>query len=75
VHPGQRNGDSIGLLISADEGRARVEVADCGSGFDPTAPRRKDKAVGGRGLMIVERGAVRWGTCRDDRFRVWFELS
>jgi anti-anti-sigma factor len=74
VHPGQRNGGSIGLRISADEGRARVEVADFGSGFDPTAPRRKDKADGGRGLMIVERGAARWGTSRDDRFRVWFEL-
>jgi anti-anti-sigma factor len=75
VHPAQRDGDSIGLRISADEGRARVEVADSGSGFDPTAPRRKDKTAGGRGLMIVERGAVRWGTSRDDRFRVWFELS
>jgi anti-anti-sigma factor len=75
VHPGQRDGDSIGLRISADEGRARIEVADSGSGFDPTAPRRNDKAVGGRGLTIVERGAVRWGASRDDRFRVWFELS
>jgi anti-anti-sigma factor len=74
MHPEHGEKDSIGLRISADSGRVRVEVADSGGGFDPTAPRN-DKAVGGRGLMIVDRGAVRWGTRRDDRFRVWFEVS
>src|SRR5262249_25610717 len=73
VHPEHRD-DSIGLRIGADIGRARVEGADSGGGFDPTGPR-KGNAVGGRGLMVVDRGAVCWGTTRDDRFRVWFELS
>jgi anti-sigma regulatory factor (Ser/Thr protein kinase) len=74
VHPEHREKDSIGLQISADRGRVRVEVADSGAGFDPTA-LRSDSAVGGRGLLIVDREAVCWGTSRDDRFRVWFELS
>jgi anti-sigma regulatory factor (Ser/Thr protein kinase) len=74
VHPGHRDNDSIGLRISTGSGRARIEVADSGGGFDPTAPR-KDKAVGGRGLQIVDRGASRWGASRDGCFRVWFELS
>jgi anti-anti-sigma factor len=74
VHPEHLDDGSIGLRISAGIGRARVEVADSGGGFDPTLLRR-GKAVGGRGLKIVDRGAVRWGASRDDRFRVWFEIS
>jgi anti-anti-sigma factor len=74
VHPDHRANDSIGLRVSAGDGRARVEVADSGGGFDPTASRT-DKAAAGRGLRIVDRSAVRWGTSRDDRFRVWFEIS
>jgi anti-anti-sigma factor len=74
VHPEHRDNDSIGLRINAGDGRARVEVADSGAGFDPTVPSM-NKAAGGRGLTIVDRSAVRWGTSRDDRFRVWFEIS
>jgi anti-anti-sigma factor len=74
VHPGDREGDSIGLRINTDTGRARVEVVDSGDGFDPSALRREQKAGGGHGLVLVDRGALRWGTRRDDRFRIWFEL-
>jgi anti-sigma B factor antagonist len=74
VHPEHWDDDSIGLRISAGDGRARVEVADSGGGFDPSLLRQR-KAGGGNGLKIVNRGAVRWGTSRDDRFRVWFEIS
>jgi anti-anti-sigma factor len=74
VHPAHPNGASIGVEINADEGRLRVEVADSGSGFDPTKLIRDVSALGGRGLMLVNDGAARWGTTRDDRFRVWFEL-
>jgi anti-anti-sigma factor len=71
VHPAHRDNDSIGLQISTDTGRARVEVADSGGGFEPTSLKRDEKAIGGLGLLVVDRGAVRWGTSRDDRFRVW----
>jgi anti-anti-sigma factor len=74
VHPGDREGDSIGLQIGTDAGRARIEIADSGPGFDPSALDREEGAIGGHGLVLVDRGAVRWGTRRDDRFRIWFEL-
>jgi anti-anti-sigma factor len=74
VHPGDREGDSIGLQIGTDDGRARIEVADSGPGFDPNALDPEERTIGGHGLVLVDRGAVRWGTRRDDRFRIWFEL-
>jgi anti-anti-sigma factor len=75
VHPRHRESDSIGLRISTDTGRARVEVADSGGGFDPTVLKPRKSAIGGHGLRLVDRGAVRWGISRGDRFRVWFELA
>ena len=75
VHPAHRENASIGLQISTDIGRTRVEVADSGGGFEPTALERGEKVIGGHGLLMVDRAAARWGTSRDDRFRIWFELS
>jgi anti-anti-sigma factor len=75
VHPQHKDGASIGLQICADEGRLRVEVSDSGGGFDPARLTRDEQASGGRGLLVVNRGSARWGTIRDDRFRVWFELE
>jgi anti-anti-sigma factor len=75
LHPTHRNGDSIGLRLELGVGRLRVEVADSGSGFDHDALRRDEGTPGGWGLVLVDRGALRWGTSRGDRFRVWFELS
>jgi anti-anti-sigma factor len=75
VHPAHPEGASIGLQISAEEGRLRVEVADSGQGFDPANLEPDERDIGGKGLIVVDRTAARWGTTRDDRFRVWFELA
>jgi anti-anti-sigma factor len=75
LHPRERDSEWIGLRISSDRGRARVEVADSGGGFDPMTLKHDHRAIGGLGLRVVDRGAVRWGITRDDRFRVWFELA
>ena len=75
VHPVHQEGASIGLRIGTDEGRIRIEVSDSGHGFEPGALTRDDNAIGGRGLVVVDRGATRWGTSNNDRFSVWFELA
>jgi anti-anti-sigma factor len=75
VHPVHRDGASIGLWIGADEGRVRVVVTDSGGGFEPGEVTRDDNAPGGRGLVVVDHGATRWGTGKNDGFSVWFELA
>jgi anti-anti-sigma factor len=77
IHPDPRAGDLIGVEITLFETRIRVEVSDSGAGFDP-AGRRPPHETGGRGLLLVEAMATRWGTRRGDpdaRFTVWFDLD
>jgi serine/threonine-protein kinase RsbW len=64
------------MAVRATTGRVRVEVTDPGSGFSkprvgPPAP----DALGGRGLLIVDRLATRWGVSSGSPTRVWFELE
>lgn len=75
VHPAHRGDASIGLWIGTDDGKVRIEVTDSGRGFEPGELTRDDDAVGGRGLLVVERGATRWGISKTDHFSVWFELA
>ncbi len=53
----------------------KVEVADGGFGFESAEPLDPGDGEGGRGLLILETLADRWGTSRDARAHVWFELS
>jgi len=53
----------------------KIEVADGGFGFEPDQRRDPGVDEGGRGLLILAALADRWGTSRDARARVWFELS
>jgi len=66
--------DPIRLRVWARRSGLKVEVADGGFGFEPDQPSPRDDAEGGRGLMILDTLADRWGTSRDGRARVWFEL-
>ncbi|HLY49519.1 MAG TPA: STAS domain-containing protein [Solirubrobacteraceae bacterium] len=79
VHPDSPETASVGLRIFTYPEGVRVEVDDCGSGFDPTLPSRPQPDRG-RGLFLVDRFASRWGTervhhDRGPRFMVWFELD
>jgi two-component sensor histidine kinase len=56
------------------DGRLRVEVSDDGLGWPRVVHARPD-ASGGRGLLIVDELATRWGADSLERGkRVWFEV-
>ncbi len=72
VHSGLGRGEPIVLLVKVLPGRVRVEVADAGRRFpDTSKPFRENH---GRGLMIIDRLADRWGTERSSETKVWAEL-
>lgn len=84
IHPQNPTDPTIGLRISRFDDRVRVEVVDSGQGFDPAQwpqPRAGEEwDQGGRGLMVVDRAATRWGAGREPdekgaRFCVWFEVG
>ena len=50
-----------------------VVVSDGGQGFAPRA--REPSSSGGYGLFLLDAQATRWGTARQRRSRVWFELD
>lgn len=57
-------------------GGLRLEVVDGRSGAPPTVQRPDDDAEGGRGLLIVQALARRWGTERLAAGKqVWCELG
>jgi anti-sigma regulatory factor (Ser/Thr protein kinase) len=65
----------IELRVDVRE-RVRVEVLDCGEGFDfdPRRPERDSDAS--FGLFLVDRMSDRWGfDVQGGRTRVWFELE
>ena len=72
MHSGLKRGDSISLMVKVLPERVRVEVADRGRRFlDATKRRRKHH---GRGLVIIDRLADRWGTERGSQTKVWAEI-
>ena len=67
--------DVVRLELQRDgDGGLRVEVADEGGGFVPTARDRPATEVGGWGLHLVHRLADRWGVA-SEASRVWFEIG
>ncbi|MFI7337703.1 ATP-binding protein [Streptomyces sp. NPDC050085] len=72
VPPGR--GFLLRLLPYGDEGRARVEVHDSGGGV-PAVPCADGDCEGGRGLMLVQAVADKWGVGeRDPGKVVWCEV-
>jgi len=64
----------IVLRAQLDEHRLLVEVIDEGKGFEHEARRRSFDDLHGRGLLIVETEASRWGI-QEGTTHVWFELE
>ena len=72
-HQGTAGG--IEMAIAVAGGRVRVEVLDPGNGFPkPSVSEPPPDSLGGRGLLIVDRVASRWGVSSGPS-RVWFELD
>jgi anti-sigma regulatory factor (Ser/Thr protein kinase) len=64
----------IVLRARLDEDRLLVEVLDEGKGFEHEARRRSFEDLDGRGLLIVDAEASRWGI-QEGTTHVWFELE
>jgi anti-sigma regulatory factor (Ser/Thr protein kinase) len=88
IHASRLDDAPIKVRMAVFEDGVRVEVADSGQGFDPAdlavlaeaPPRELLDPRGGRGLVLVDRCAARWGVQRQPRdlempFMVWFELE
>lgn len=68
-------GGEMDVSVCTQRGRVRIEVSDDGPGR-PVVLSPATDSFGGRGLLIVERLASRWGIeDRDAGKTVWFELS
>jgi anti-sigma regulatory factor (Ser/Thr protein kinase) len=67
----------VRLRITRYEDGIRCEVTDPGPGFDPANLEPRNPERGGRGLLLVDALASRWGTAwpEPSGFCVWFELD
>jgi anti-sigma regulatory factor (Ser/Thr protein kinase) len=74
-HAGAPTGGVVALDVSINGPKVRVEVADAGTGFDPTPRADEMTKPGGWGLYLVDRIADRWGIVRNHMNRVWFEVD
>ena len=75
VRHGSRRG-RVTVLVSVTDKVVRVEVSDCGRGFNPPqAPIPHADGTGGWGLQLVDRVATTWGVKVNDLTKVWFELA
>ncbi|WP_315096946.1 ATP-binding protein [uncultured Cellulomonas sp.] len=66
----------VTLRVHVDDQRTRVEVTD-GVRDVPVVRDPPPTALGGRGVMFVDRLASSWGTCEEEgdaAKAVWFEL-
>lgn len=82
IHPRATGvtGATVRLRITCYEDSLRCEISDLGPGFDFAGLVRRVRDTGGRGLLLVDALASRWGMDRADngdeeRFCVWFELD
>jgi len=77
VRHARRSGE-IRLCVDLLPDRVRVEVHDPGPGFSLARPIRRPRVseLHGRGLLMVDGLAARWGNARTDGGHcAWFELD
>lgn len=77
-HAGLDLEDSIRLIVQITHERVRVEVTDCGDGFQLNGAAEDRDTVEGWGLYLVATLSDRWGvdrTADQAASSVWFELD
>jgi anti-sigma regulatory factor (Ser/Thr protein kinase) len=76
-HAGNGTPGSIGLGLRWSDTALHVSVTDDGPGFDPASAMKPADGhrPGGRGLLMVDALADRWGVERAGATRVWFEVA
>jgi anti-sigma regulatory factor (Ser/Thr protein kinase)/uncharacterized protein YbcI len=76
VRHADTDGDAtVELEIAISPATVRVEVTDGGAGFDAPSLNDDMPATGGRGLIIVDQLATRWGITANPTTRVWLEID
>lgn len=69
-------GGRIRLALEIQPECVHVEIGDRGRGFDAdVVATPDDDATSGRGLVLLDRLAERWGVERGGETRVWFDLA
>jgi anti-sigma regulatory factor (Ser/Thr protein kinase) len=76
IHSGCSAHDAIQVRVSREDERVTISVRDPGASGKRAEITDGDMAgYGGFGLKVVEAVALRWGTEREDGYRVWAELA
>jgi serine phosphatase RsbU (regulator of sigma subunit)/anti-sigma regulatory factor (Ser/Thr protein kinase) len=74
-HTGVPHG-SVEIQLWVEGNVVHLSVSDDGPGFEPPArPLATPEGPGGWGLYLVDQCAIRWGSERAERHRVWLELE
>jgi serine phosphatase RsbU (regulator of sigma subunit)/anti-sigma regulatory factor (Ser/Thr protein kinase) len=75
LHTGLAQG-SVEVQLRLADDLVHLSVLDDGPGFElPQRPIEAPDGPGGWGLYLVDQCALRWGTERGERHRVWLELE
>jgi anti-sigma regulatory factor (Ser/Thr protein kinase) len=75
-HAGIDREATVTVSLELDESNLYVAVSNPGAAFEaPEPPPESAESEGGRGLVLVDRLADRWGIDDVHEARVWFEVS
>jgi two-component sensor histidine kinase len=74
-HSGMPSGAQIEVRILLGHRRVRIEVADSGSGFELKVRTPPTDSPYGRGLLVVDQVADRWGSTGNGGVKIWAELD
>ena len=75
IHGSSKSSDPVGVRAWTSPQAILVEVTANGPGFSWDAPAPGGMAVGGWGLVLVEREADRWGIQAGPPTTVWFQID